>query len=603
MNSQNVAVPLLRVEGRTPQSNSDKDPLLSGQPSFSRTFEDGVPGASVAAVAGAALSRVGGQESPLPSGRLIHPGYQRGLSTGHNTDETSSVLIQASDTDGSMPPLGCGSGCELEHPETSEADEPLADVPPAGPNPRSCGAEHAVAAVRLEGKPEPAASSTTSWSTVEEADVLEAGPEPTNRPDTPIDGETLDETGAWAPIPSSSSHSVLAPATLGEHQRALRLTADHSGAPAPLPNGESSSVSGAASQTAPDPVDRLAKGPLGEEGPTPGTSRPVLDGSRDWLIKDGSGAKGLSHDKQVSPVSSILATASAATAVSTEAPTTQPPVEQAAAPKRSDFPAVARFDDAPAHGRQSVEAGPVNLIPGARALSGRADAPNTEAGFGADQPRERAPLPNQPAPSAAIPGAEPQISGRNPASDHPAAVAAMNPLLSISEVALESRDEALFSTVSEIQGPSASRHGAMHIAPTHVSGGAEMARQVASQIAVAAQADGSTEIALDPEELGRVRLRLTGTETAMSVLIIAERPETAELMRRHVDALAQEFRDIGYSDLQFQFESGTSDQQDSGESESAARLPVQGELREEPAPLAPVPTGRPDGTSGLDLRL
>lgn len=601
MNSQNVAVPLLRVEGRPPQSNSDKYPLLSGQPSFSRTFEVGVPETSVAAVAGAALGWVEGQEASLPTGRLIHLGYQRGLSTDHSSDETWSVLIQASDPDGSVPPLGCGSGCELEHPEMSEADEPLVDVSPSGPNPRSCGSEHAVVTVRPEGKPEPAASSSTSWSIVDEAGVLEAGPERTDRPETPIDGAPDEQTGAWASIPSSTSYSVLATVIQSEHRRGIRPTADHPGAPPP--GDKSPSVPGTVSLPALDPIGRLATDQLGDKAPTPGTERPALDGPRDWLLKDGSGAKGLSRDKLVSPVASIPATTSATTAVSTEAPSSQPPAEQAATPKDSELPAVARNNDAPAHGRQSVEARPVNLIPAARALPGRVDTPNTEAGSGADQPRVRAPLANQPALSASIPGGEPQMSGRNPASDHPAAVAAMSPLLSMSEVALVSREEALFSIASEIQGPSASRHGAMHIAPTHVSGGAELARQVASQIAVAAQADGSTEIALDPEELGRVRLRLTGNETVMSVLIIAERPETAELMRRHVDALAQEFRDIGYSDLQFQFESGTSDQQDSGESESAAPLPVQGELREEPVPQAPDPTGLSDGTSGLDLRL
>lgn len=133
--------------------------------------------------------------------------------------------------------------------------------------------------------------------------------------------------------------------------------------------------------------------------------------------------------------------------------------------------------------------------------------------------------------------------------------------------------------------------------------GAEIARHIANQIAVAAQPDGTTEIALDPEELGKVRLRLTGTETAMSILIIAERPETTELMRRHVDALAQEFREIGYTDLQFQFESGANDQQSSHDEGAPIARPRIGEVEHEQALQSRGLTRQDGDAGGLDLRL
>lgn len=56
-----------------------------------------------------------------------------------------------------------------------------------------------------------------------------------------------------------------------------------------------------------------------------------------------------------------------------------------------------------------------------------------------------------------------------------------------------------------------------------------------------AEPSGPIDIALDPPELGRVRLSLVEVNGAMTVSITAERPETADLMRRHLALLADEF--------------------------------------------------------------
>ena len=72
------------------------------------------------------------------------------------------------------------------------------------------------------------------------------------------------------------------------------------------------------------------------------------------------------------------------------------------------------------------------------------------------------------------------------------------------------------------------------------------------EIAHATQ-QGSVEIALSPEELGKVRMSLSTADSAISVSILAERPETAELLRANIDALGKEFRALGYSDVSFEF--------------------------------------------------
>jgi flagellar hook-length control protein FliK len=66
-------------------------------------------------------------------------------------------------------------------------------------------------------------------------------------------------------------------------------------------------------------------------------------------------------------------------------------------------------------------------------------------------------------------------------------------------------------------------------------------------------AEKSAELLLNPAELGRVRISLVTAETGITVNIVADRPETLELLRRHSDQLAQEFLDIGFETTAFAF--------------------------------------------------
>lgn len=84
----------------------------------------------------------------------------------------------------------------------------------------------------------------------------------------------------------------------------------------------------------------------------------------------------------------------------------------------------------------------------------------------------------------------------------------------------------------------------------------EIARQIILQIAETIQQSRGqhhVEIALDPRELGKVKIALSGSETSMIVHITAERPETLELMRRHIAFLSVEFSNIGYKNSEFSF--------------------------------------------------
>ncbi|MEM8537406.1 MAG: flagellar hook-length control protein FliK, partial [Pseudomonadota bacterium] len=131
--------------------------------------------------------------------------------------------------------------------------------------------------------------------------------------------------------------------------------------------------------------------------------------------------------------------------------------------------------------------------------------------------------------------------------------------------------------------------------------GAETARHAANQIAVAIgnQPGKVTEIQLSPDELGRVKLSLVAGDGVITLNLMAERAETQDLLRRHLDVLAQEFRNIGYSDINFSF--GAEGQAQTGDGDA-----------DEPAGSVTVAPDETDATpsnaqlyitTGLDLRL
>ena len=73
-----------------------------------------------------------------------------------------------------------------------------------------------------------------------------------------------------------------------------------------------------------------------------------------------------------------------------------------------------------------------------------------------------------------------------------------------------------------------------------------MAQQIANAFGGATHEPGGIiELALDPPELGRLRMQMTEVAGTITLTIHAERPETAELMRRHADLLTREFADAG----------------------------------------------------------
>ncbi|MCT8331714.1 flagellar hook-length control protein FliK [Albidovulum sediminis] len=83
------------------------------------------------------------------------------------------------------------------------------------------------------------------------------------------------------------------------------------------------------------------------------------------------------------------------------------------------------------------------------------------------------------------------------------------------------------------------------------------APHIAEQLAaaVALRPDGA-EVSLRPDELGHVRISIDRSAGETTVTLMADRPETLDLLRRHVDLLASELRGAGVHNCNFQFGHG-----------------------------------------------
>jgi hypothetical protein len=103
--------------------------------------------------------------------------------------------------------------------------------------------------------------------------------------------------------------------------------------------------------------------------------------------------------------------------------------------------------------------------------------------------------------------------------------------------------------VTDTRRIGAEHHGATNRAGPDAPPPAE--RQIVT--AILSSGTGRTDILLDPQDLGRVRLSLEGNEAGLVVTVIADRAETADLLRRNADLLLAEFRDAGYANLSFSF--------------------------------------------------
>ncbi|UWQ74864.1 flagellar hook-length control protein FliK [Leisingera sp. M658] len=128
---------------------------------------------------------------------------------------------------------------------------------------------------------------------------------------------------------------------------------------------------------------------------------------------------------------------------------------------------------------------------------------------------------------------------------------------------LSRTDEALAGSLAGTLGLSSEAPGLTQLLTeasigSHGAHRPETPRMIAAQMAEAFAAKGEqkVEVSLNPQELGHVKMRVMASETGITMIIQTERPETGDLMRRHIHELAEEFRRMGYEDVSFEFSGG-----------------------------------------------
>ncbi len=181
--------------------------------------------------------------------------------------------------------------------------------------------------------------------------------------------------------------------------------------------------------------------------------------------------------------------------------------------------------------------------------------------------------------------------------------------LAVAPIVLSEWSEGFDPSGEQIEGA-----GAAFISGSSSLGSANLARaemlgpavipQVAAQLVgvILKSPDNSTILALAPEELGRVQLRLepdANNPDRMVVMISVERPETLDLFRRHASELAEAIRNAGYSGADIGF--GQHGQGGSQNQQNAAGWAGRTLTPDEPGPT-PIPS-RPAVGASLDLRL
>jgi hypothetical protein len=128
---------------------------------------------------------------------------------------------------------------------------------------------------------------------------------------------------------------------------------------------------------------------------------------------------------------------------------------------------------------------------------------------------------------------------------------------------------------------------------------------VMAQVAVAigGTPDDRVELRLDPPELGRVQIHLTRLDGGIQAVVMADRPETHDLLRRHAEVLARELGSAGYDSVSLDFAAGHEEARAGlGEAREMDWAQVAPEVSAVPALPVPAPP-RASLAGGLDIRL
>lgn len=133
----------------------------------------------------------------------------------------------------------------------------------------------------------------------------------------------------------------------------------------------------------------------------------------------------------------------------------------------------------------------------------------------------------------------------------------------------------------------------------------ETARAIAAQVAEAVRTtgDGRVEVTLRPEELGRLSLTFNTDGGVMTVSLGADRQDTLDLIRRHIDLLERDLREMGFENLNFDFSGQGETDPETGQGQQGAGSTTGGSSPDAVSPAAQTPAPLRTASGGMDLRL
>ncbi|MEO0679644.1 MAG: flagellar hook-length control protein FliK, partial [Pseudomonadota bacterium] len=185
-------------------------------------------------------------------------------------------------------------------------------------------------------------------------------------------------------------------------------------------------------------------------------------------------------------------------------------------------------------------------------LSGSNAAPQADAPRDSAWPRgieevSTAPSPEQRSPTPSASPTAPAASMAQPVVGDAAASTMAASADAAPEMSLAGRSEPSAASVRLDQAAPSTPSGAPSTPPPAVQ------QTIA---ALYKMPDGDVELRLDPPELGRVRVSLSTTEAGLVATVLADRPEVADMMRRHADALLRSLEESGHERVDLRFSSG-----------------------------------------------
>lgn len=134
-------------------------------------------------------------------------------------------------------------------------------------------------------------------------------------------------------------------------------------------------------------------------------------------------------------------------------------------------------------------------------------------------------------------------------------------------------------------------------------------RQLSEVLSQGPSAHRAAEISFSAQELGRLSMTVAQDGGLVCITLAADRPDTLDLLRRNIDLLARDLRDLGFQSLNFSFQNGPGSRADSWQTEPAPSFAEASADRGDSAALLPrqfVPQPASATTlanGGLDLRL